>query len=278
MRKAWVLAVGALLVGCASRSALVGNQAYYELEPVKALDIDQSLLPVNLVVKVHNVADMGRSYKARFELKVNGRRIEPVTEVSNVQSDYEYQLKLKPGYYEVKGTYTGYGGWEEEQAEVRTRDLVRIEPGRRTVLEVTIRKNWDGTPVDKVMYFDVSYEPLSQPLGGEAKAEVTVGPGAQESKAAARPIRAEAVSRPPVLRNRPVMLQINTDPEHCDVIVDDQTVGQSPLKIWIDSSTSHVVQISHPGYRTVIRYLDASRLKAERKVTLIERLEKKEEQ
>ena len=277
MRKAWVLAVGALLVGCASRSALVGNQAYYELEPVKALDIDQSLLPVNLVVKVHNVADMGRSYKARFELKVNGRRIEPVTEVSNVQSDYEYQLKLKPGYYEVKGTYTGYGGWEEEQAEVRTRDLVRIEPGRRTVLEVTIRKNWDGTPVDKVMYFDVSYEPLSQPLGGEAKAEVTVGPGAQESKVAARSTKAEAVSRPPVLRNRPVMLQINTDPEHCDVIVDDQTVGQSPLKIWIDSSTSHVVQISHPGYRTVIRYLDASRLKAERKVTLIERLEKEQQ-
>ncbi|MDZ7374328.1 MAG: PEGA domain-containing protein [candidate division KSB1 bacterium] len=284
MRRAIVLVVAACLgVGCASRSSLVSNQTYYELEPVKALDIDQSLLPVNLIVRVHNVADMGPSYKSRFELKVNGRRIEPVTEASNIQSDYEYQLKLKPGYYEVRGTYFASGGWQEERAEVRTRDLVRVEPGRRTVLEVSIRKNWDGTPVDKVMFFDVSYQPLAEvgagavgtapptaqtpqgeALSGERAIGVSVPGGVQYSRPAGQPF----------LRNRPVLVQINTDPEHCDVIVDDQAVGQSPLQIWIDSSTSHVIQISRPGYRTTIRYLDASRLAGEEKMVLIERLEK----
>lgn len=265
--KALIGLVGLLfLVGCASRSSLVGDQTYHILKPVKELDIDQSLLPVNLVVRVHNVADMGRSYKNRFELRVNGRQIEPVTEVTNVQSDYEYHLKLQPGYYEVKGTYFGYGGWEEEQAEVRTRDLVRIEPTRRTVLNVTIRKNWDGTPVDDVMYFNVDHEPLGrQPAVAE---KPVPGPAAPEP--------ASEPGKGRVFRQRPVMLQINTDPERCDVIIDDQAAGQSPLSIWVNSGTSHVVQISHSGYKTVIRYLDAAKLRKREKITIIERLEKEE--
>jgi len=284
MRSKIAVLAGVLVVwGCASRSSLVSNQTYYELEPVKALDIDQSLLPVNLVVRVHNVADMGLSYKNRFELKVNGRLIAPVTEVSNVQSDYEYQLKLKPGYYEVKGTYFGAGGWSEERAEVRTRDLVRIEPGRRTILEAWIRKNWDGTPAEKVMFFDVSYQPITESGAGPGTGPAPGVRGERETAMASQPPVEVTVptgvqlSRPgasAILRNRPAMIQINTDPDHCDVIVDDQAVGQSPLQIWIDSSTSHVIQISRPGYRTAIRYLDASRLAGEEKITLIERLEK----
>ncbi|HFE52878.1 MAG TPA: hypothetical protein ENK07_05510, partial [Bacteroidetes bacterium] len=107
MERKWfaLVAAGVLLVlaaGCAGHKALVGEQTYYVLEPVKELDIDQSLLPVNLIVRVHNVADMEKSYKNRFELKVNGKKIEPVTPVTNVQSEYEYHLKLKPGYYKVE--------------------------------------------------------------------------------------------------------------------------------------------------------------------------------
>ncbi|NOZ56879.1 MAG: PEGA domain-containing protein [Calditrichaeota bacterium] len=269
MRGKWlaVVAVGALLVaGCAGHKELVGEQTYYTLEPVKELDIDQALLPVNLIVRVHNVADAEKSYKNRFELKVNGKKIVPVTPVTNVQSEYEYHLKLKPGYYKVEGKYYASGGWEEEVAEAKTRDLVRIEPNRRTVLDLTIRKNWDGTPVDKVMYFNVSYEPLTPEAPQPEKAAGQVEP-------VAKPSGRKAATKRGVLREQPVMLQINTDPEHCDVIVDDQNVGQSPLRVWVDSGTSHVIQVSHEGYKTAIRYLDSKKLRGKDKITIIERLE-----
>ena len=271
MERKWfaLVAAGVLLVlaaGCAGHKALVGEQTYYVLEPVKELDIDQSLLPVNLIVRVHNVADMEKSYKNRFELKVNGKKIEPVTPVTNVQSEYEYHLKLKPGYYKVEGRYYASGGWEEEVAEAKTRDLVRIEPNRRTVLDLTIRKNWDGTPVDKVMYFNVAYEPLG-PVATPAEKP------AEQTTPGEKPRQARKTSKRGVLREQPVMLQINTDPEHCDVIVDDQNVGQSPLRVWVDSGTSHVIQVSHDGYKTAIRYLDAKKLRGKDKITIIERLE-----
>ncbi len=259
-------AVVLVVAGCAGHKALVGEQTYYTLEPVKELDIDQALLPVNLIVRVHNVADMQKSYKNRFELKVNGKKIVPVTPVTNVQGEYEYHLKLKPGYYKVEGRYYASGGWEEEVAEAKTRDLVRIEPNRRTVLDLTIRKSWDGTPVDKVMYFNVSYEPLGQEIAAPEKQAKAV---TQAAKAPA----GEKGTKRSVLREQPVMLQINTDPEHCDVIVDDQNVGQSPLRVWVDSGTSHVIQVSHDGYKTAIRYLDSKKLRGKDKITIIERLE-----
>jgi len=53
-----------------------------------------------------------------------------------------------------------------------------------------------------------------------------------------------------------IALQINTVPIHCNVIVDDKMVGQSPLTVYIDRFSNHVIQISAAGYEEKTKLLD----------------------
>ncbi len=70
-----------------------------------------------------------------------------------------------------------------------------------------------------------------------------------------------------------IALQINTIPSNADVIVDDKYLGQSPLVTYISRRQNHVVQISKPGHRDLIKMIDARQLSAESIFFLIEKLE-----
>jgi len=70
-----------------------------------------------------------------------------------------------------------------------------------------------------------------------------------------------------------IALQINTIPSNADVIVDDRYLGQSPLVTYVSRRQNHVVQISKPGHRDLIKMIDAQQLSAESIFFLIEKLE-----
>ncbi len=70
-----------------------------------------------------------------------------------------------------------------------------------------------------------------------------------------------------------IALQINTIPSNADVIVDDRYLGQSPLITHVTRGQNHVIQISKPGHRDLIKMIDAQQLSTEKIFFLIERLE-----
>jgi hypothetical protein len=72
-----------------------------------------------------------------------------------------------------------------------------------------------------------------------------------------------------------IALQINTMPIHCNVIVDDKMVGQSPLTVYVDRRSSHVVQIFREGYEEKIKVLDRQFFGNDATYLLIEKLEPK---
>lgn len=70
-----------------------------------------------------------------------------------------------------------------------------------------------------------------------------------------------------------IALQINTVPSGADVIVDDRYLGQSPLITYVSRRQNHVIQISKPGHRDLIKMIDAQQLRTEETFFLIEKLE-----
>ncbi len=72
-----------------------------------------------------------------------------------------------------------------------------------------------------------------------------------------------------------IALQINTIPLHCNVIVDDKMVGQSPLTVYVDRRRSHVVQIFRDGYKEKIKVLDRQFFGNDAIYLLMEKLEPK---
>ena len=263
-----------LVVSCSSSRGMKGSDASATLSPRKEIKVDPETSPENFVVKVRNVADFSYSNKNRFELFVNGKKVRPVNKIHNGTRNYIYRLTLQPGYYEVKGKYFWQGGWKEEKTNVKTKDMVRISPGERTMLELNIEKD-RGILVDKDLRFSVRHESLSGNTQQVAKKEAPKAKTTQQRSAVQEP----AVISEPVATTAQrsssgkVKLQINTEPDNCDVILDDAMVGQSPLSIWVDPNTSYVVQLKHPNYRTLIRYIDEEKLKEKNKIILIERLE-----
>jgi hypothetical protein len=82
--------------------------------------------------------------------------------------------------------------------------------------------------------------------------------------------------REPIIeRTGQIALQINTVPLHCEVIVDDKYVGQSPLTVYGDRRRSHVVQISAAGYEEKIKVIDPQLWGNDAIFILIEKLEQK---
>lgn len=81
---------------------------------------------------------------------------------------------------------------------------------------------------------------------------------------------------PPQRENKnQIALQINTMPIHATVIVDDKVVGQSPLTIYVDRFTSHVVQILREGYEEKTKFIDHHFFGDEMKYIVLEKLEPK---
>lgn len=74
-------------------------------------------------------------------------------------------------------------------------------------------------------------------------------------------------------RGNTIALQINTEPIHCDVIVNDQYAGQSPLTVHIDRSRSHVIQVSKTGYADKLKLIEHREFGGKKIYFLIEKLE-----
>jgi hypothetical protein len=121
-------------------------------------------------------------------------------------------------------------------------------------MDIDIPKDWRGMVTDDELYFHVAYEPFFE---DEAPQQEAI----------------QEVTQQQYTTGEKIQLQINTDPVYCDVIIDDQMVGQTPISIWVDNSISHVVQIKKDNYRTVMRLYDAEDLRTRDKLILIERLE-----
>lgn len=248
-----------IVTGC-SKGHLTVDEAYNELRPVKQLELPEQISE-NLVVIIDNVADEGTSYKNRVELFINNKKIDPDWLVSNVQDKYIYKLRVRPGYYKVKAYYYAYVGWGEDRYEIESNELVRVQHDKQTTVSCTIVKKPNGEPINKTMYFDVTQDDFEAPQKQSAtlKMDKTVVKSSLQNKP--RPLDM-------------VTLQINTVPEHAQIIIDDQVVGQSPLRFNVDRRTDHIVQISAPGYQTKTKFIDRSKFGHTKSFYLIQKLEK----
>lgn len=218
-----------VLVGCKGRVTV--DEAYHALRPVKQLELPDQV-EENLVVIIENVADEGSSYKNYVELYINDHPIDPDWLVSNVQNDFVYKFRLRPGYYDVRANYFAYIGWGEDKYEIKSEEFIRVQHDKRTVVTAEIVKKPNGEPVNKTMYFDSKLEELS-----------------------ASPVQTSSIVESPVI-SKSITLQINTVPEHAQIIVNDKVVGQSPLKYEVDRNTDHIIQVSADGYETKTKFVD----------------------
>lgn len=152
------------IISCAGNQRVKYNETFLKIKPAAPLpEAIAKKQPINLLIKIENVADMRTSYKNRLNLFVNNFLVEPEQEITNITSDYIYRLSLQPGIYKVKALYYASTGWQEKAFKILPRDeQVMVFPDKKAVLKVTLRKDSWGAPVDKVTYFDVSYDPFGE--------------------------------------------------------------------------------------------------------------------
>lgn len=298
---ALLLAVG--LAACGAGGKLTTERAYSELKPKEQLpERELRELPENLLVKIENVADAGKSCRNYVVLHVNGREVAPIEKLTNMSSTYSYPLRLQHGIYEIKAEYHNVGYWREQTFEIKTDEPVKIVPGQRTVLTFRLDKDYKGRPLQKNAQFRMRYEPMAE--GGEIASVARVAPKIAapapmiieraEPKVAPQPLIEEVAPstktiiiepEPRPVRVQPVpeaveetrsgmlTLQINTTPSGADVIIDDRYVGQSPLKVAVTANQNHVVQISRPGHVEIMKVLDAKELRGQSQVQLLVKME-----
>jgi len=151
-------------IGCAGHQRIKHDETFLRIKPAAPLpEAIAKKQPVNLFIKIENVADLRTSYKNHLDLFVNKFLIIPEQEITNITSDYTYRLSLQAGIYKVKALYYASTGWEEKAFKILPRDeQVMVFPDKKAVLKVTLRKDSWGAPVDKVTYFNVSYEPIEK--------------------------------------------------------------------------------------------------------------------
>ena len=297
---ALLLAVG--LAACGAGGKLTTERAYSELKPKEQLpERELRELPENLLVKIENVADAGKSYRNYVVLYVNGREVAPIEKLTNMSSTYSYPLRLQHGIYEIKAEYHNVGYWREQTFEIKTDEPVKIVPGQRTVLTFRLDKDYKGRPIQKNAQFRMRYEPLAEAgetasvarvapkiaapapmLIERAEPKVAPQPLVEEVAPATKTIIIEPEPRParvqpvpePIEETRGMLtLQINTTPSGADVIIDDRYVGQSPLKVAVTANQNHVVQISRPGHVEIMKVLDAKELRGQSQVQLLVKME-----
>ena len=151
-------------LACAGHQKIKFDETFLRIKPAAPLpEAVAKKQPVNLYVQVENVADLRTSYKNHLDLFVNNFLIVPEQEITNITSDYTYRLSLQAGIYKVKALYYASTGWDEKSFKILPRDeQVMVFPDKKAVLKVTLKKDSWGAPVDKVTYFDVSYEPIEK--------------------------------------------------------------------------------------------------------------------
>jgi hypothetical protein len=295
------------LMACGARGKLTTDRAYSELKPKEQLpERELRELPENLLIKIENVADAGKSYRNYVVLYVNGREVAPIEQTSNFLSKYTYPMHLQHGVYEVRAEYHVVGYWREQTFDIVPDEQVKVLPGKRTVLACRLDKDYKGRPVNKQVRFRMQYEDIAEPQVSTAPAKV---PEPVESRVVKPAPRIEAtplieevgdgereeVAREPIVvdqerlrralrwrRSAPELLpvpgqtltlQINTTPSGADVTVDDRYVGQSPLKVTVTADQNHVVQISRAGYQEVVKLIDAKELRGQTMLQLLMKLE-----
>jgi hypothetical protein len=152
------------IFGCAGYQKIKFDETFLRIKPDAPLpEAIAKKQPVNLYVQIDNVADMRTSYKNHLDLYLNKFLIIPEQEITNITRDYVYRISLQPGIYKVKARYYASTGWEEKSFKILPRDeQVMIFPDKKAVLKVTLRKDSWGAPLDKVTYFNVSYEPIGE--------------------------------------------------------------------------------------------------------------------
>ncbi len=278
------------------------ERAYGEIKPKQQLpERELRNLPENLLIKIDNVADAGKSYRNYVVLFINGREIAPSEKVNNLSSTYSYPMRLQHGLYEIKAEYHIVGFWREQVYEIKPDEPVKIMPDTRTILTATLDKDHRGRPVQGKQRFRLSYDKLYAEAQPERVAPietalqerpfviqpapipqtregVIIAPRREERPRIERVPQPVPVPelRPPIIAPDPeelTVLQINTSPSGADVIVDDRFYGQSPIKIAVSKDQNHVIQIARKGYNEVVKILDATDLQRETLVQLLMKLE-----
>ncbi|MGH7594701.1 MAG: PEGA domain-containing protein [bacterium] len=304
---ALLLVIG--LMACAG-GKLTTDRAYSELKPKEQLpERELRELPENLLVKIENVADAGKSYRNYVVLYVNGREMAPVEQMSNFLSKYTYPMHLQHGVYEVRAEYHVVGYWREQTFDIIPDEQVKVLPGKRTMLTCKLNKDYKGRPVNKQVRFRMQYEDVAEPQTSTLPAKISepaesrvvkitprieaqplieeVGDGEREERIRERVqvdrerLRRALRWRRPVpepqeplpVPGQTLTLQINTTPSGSDVTVDDRYVGQSPLKVTVTADQNHVVQISRAGYQEVVKLIDADDLRGQTMLQLLMKLE-----
>ncbi len=246
-----------LLFGC--KGSISIDETYNAIRPVKQLELPDQI-DDNFVVVIKNVADEGSSYKNRVDLYINDHKINPDWLVSNVQNTYVYKMRVRPGYYKIKAYYYAYIGWGEDKYEIVSDELIRVQHDKRTVVSVNIVKKPNGEPVNKKMYFKTHLE------------DFDATPARRQSRLEPKYTR-PGKTAPPI--GNTIALQINTAPEHAEIIIDDKVVGESPLRYDVDRTVDHIIQISANGYKTKTKFLDRSKFGNKQVYHVIQELEEK---
>ena len=150
-----------LIVGCAGTKKININDAYLKVKPVAPLPqyVTNKQAP-NLVIRINNVADLSSSYKNRIDLYINDFFIRPDEEVTNVKSNYLYKVRLQPGIFEVRAKYFASTGWQEKTFKIAARDRIMIFPEKQARLNINLKKNNWGGLLDKISYFDLTYDEI----------------------------------------------------------------------------------------------------------------------
>ncbi len=293
-----LLLVTLSLAACGGQ--MTTDRAYGEIKPKQQLpERELRNLPENLLIKIDNVADAGKSYHNYVVLFINGREVAPSEKVTNISSTYSYPIRLQHGLYEIKAEYHVVGFWREQVYEIKPDEPVKIMPDTRTILTATLDKDHRGRPVQSKQRFRLSYEkmfvdapfdrvppvetaPQERPIviqpAPQTRDGVIIAPRREAQprfERAPQPVPIPEV-RQPILAPEPeelTVLQINTSPTGADVIVDDRFYGQSPIKIAVTKDQNHVIQIARKGYNEVVKILDATDLQRETLVQLLMKLE-----
>ena len=241
---------------------VVGVDPTDKLKPQKQVEFNKADMPYNLEVFINNVADNSYSNKNYFRLYVNKQLIQPQNTVDNTTSTYEYRLKLLPGYYNIKGEYYWNDGWKDVKTEIKTEDLVRVDEKGLTTLKKEIPKDWRGVVQGKNLRFEMSYTEFEQaePISPQKYTMETLS-------------NQQIGNRKGYIGTGRVKFQINTDPVKCDVYINDELIGSSPISWWVDRSSVHVVQVKAQGYRTGIRVIPPEEMRNDEKVVVIMRLD-----
>ena len=280
-----ILLSGSVLLSACGSNRLTTQKASQVLKPLSPLpEREQSMMPVNLHIKIDNVADAGSSYRNFVTLYINGKEIAPDAPEHNLQSTYEYSLRLQPGIYEVKAEYHVVGFWKEHVYAIVTDEPVKVLPNQRTELFIRLQKDASGFPTQKKNFFSLRYVPLNgsiSPTAGslprrQEQVIASKAPIRQSESAGPAPRYSDDDSNPPAVHTSVVVLQIHSVPVGADVFVDDQFVGQTPIRATVSRSESHVIQISRKGFRDYLKVLEPEEFRGRQQLKIIAKLDRLE--